>query len=113
MQIVRVRRIGGEATPMKIRGFPMFKKLMLAALVGLVLSASYAQAGVRISVGIGLPIIGPFYPPRPVYVVPAPVYVVPGPAPVYSGYAPGAVYVRPAPAPVYLQPSPAPVYVPR
>ncbi len=80
----------------------MFKKLILAALVGLTLSATYAQAGVRISFGIGIPLFVPIAPPpRPVYVMPAPVYVVPAPAP---------VYVRPAP--VYVQPSPAPVYVP-
>jgi hypothetical protein len=80
----------------------MFKKMMLAALLGLTLSATHAQAGVRISFGIGIPLFVPIAPPpRPVYVAPAPVYVVPAP-----------VYVRPAPAPVYIQPSPAPVYVP-
>ena len=86
----------------------MFKKLMLAALVGLALSATHAQAGVRISVGIGLPVFGPFYPaPRPIYVAPPPVYVVPAPAPVYVRPAP--VYVQPYAAPVYVQPSPSPV----
>jgi hypothetical protein len=83
----------------------MFKKWMLAALAGVMLSAPCAHAGVRISLGIGIPIFAPFYPPppppRPVYVVPAPVYVVPAQAP---------VYVRPAPAQVVVQP--APVYVP-
>jgi hypothetical protein len=94
----------GKNQPSCIRGFTVLKKLMLAALLGLTLSATYAQAGVRISFGIGIPLFVPFAPPpRPVYVAPAPVYVVPGPAP---------VYVRPAPAPVYVQPSPAPVYVP-
>ena len=78
----------------------MFKKMTLAALVGLAVSATYAQAGVRISIGIGIPIFAP--PPRPVYVVPAPVYVAP---PVYA-LAP--YYVQPAPRPVYVQP--APVY---
>jgi hypothetical protein len=87
----------------------MVKKLMLAALVALTLSAAHAEAGVRISFGIGLPIFAP--PPRPVYVLSAPVYVAPAPVPVYSRYAPAPIYVRPAPAPVYVQPSPAPVYV--
>ena len=81
----------------------MFKKMMLAALVGLALTATYAEAGGRISFGIGIPLFAP--PPRPVYVVPAPVYVAPAPM-----YAPAPIYVRPAPAPVYVQPSPAPVY---
>jgi hypothetical protein len=88
----------------------MFKKLMLAVLVVLTVSATCAQAGVRISFGIGLPIIAPI-PLRPVYVAPAPVYVVPAPAPVYPVYAPPRIYVGPAPAPVYVQPSPAPVSV--
>ena len=83
----------------------MLKKLMLAALVGVTLSATYAQAGVRISFGIGLPIFAP--PPRPVYVAPAPVYFVP--PPVYYPSTRAAIYVPPAP--VYVQPSPAPVYV--
>jgi hypothetical protein len=82
----------------------MFKKLLLAALIGWTLSASYAQAGVRISFGIGLPIFVP-PPPRPIYVAPAPVYVVPASAPVYVRPAP--VYVQPAPA--YVQPAPVPV----
>ena len=88
----------------------MFKKMMLAALIGLTLSATHAQAGVRISFGIGLPIFVPFYPPpRPVYVVPAPVYVVPASVPVYVQPAPRPVYVQPSPAPVYVQPTPIPV----
>ena len=92
----------------------MFKKMMLAALIGLTLSATYVQAGVRISLGINLPIFAPFYPPpRPVYVVPAPVYVAPAPM-----YAPAQIYVRPAPTPVYVQPAPvyaqpAPIPIPR
>jgi hypothetical protein len=80
----------------------MFKKMMFVALVGLAMSATYAEAGVRISIGIGIPLfvpIGP--PPRPVYV--APVYVAPAPV-----YAPAPIYVQPAPRPVYVQP--APVY---
>jgi hypothetical protein len=81
----------------------MFKKLTLAAaLLGLTLSGSYAQAGLRISIGIGLPIFAP--PPRPVYVAPAPVYVAP--APVYVRPTPPPVYVRPS---VYVQPAPYPV----
>jgi PXPV repeat-containing protein len=83
----------------------MFKKMMLVALVGLAMSATYAQAGARISIGIGIPLfvpIGP--PPRPVYVAPAPVYVAPAPV-----YAPAPTYVQPTPRPVYVQP--APVYV--
>ena len=85
----------------------MFKKMMFAALIGLTLSATYAQAGVRISFGIGIPIFAP--PPRPVYVAPAPVYVMPAPAPVYVRPAPAPVYVQPSPAPVYVQPAPVPV----
>ena len=81
----------------------MLKKMMLAGLVGLALTATYAEAGVRISFGINLPLFAP--PPRPVYVVPAPIYVAPAPV-----YGPAPIYVRPAPAPVYVQPSPAPVY---
>jgi hypothetical protein len=90
----------------------MFKKMMLAALVGLALTATYAEAGVRISFGIGIPLFAPA-PPRPVYVVPAPVYVAPAPM-----YAPAPIYVRPAPTPVYVQPAPvyaqpAPIPIPR
>jgi hypothetical protein len=85
----------------------MFKKMMLAALIGLTLSATYAQAGVRLSIGIGIPLFVPIAPPpRPVYV--APVYVVPAPAPVYVQPAPRPVYVQPSPAPVYVQPAPIP-----
>jgi hypothetical protein len=83
----------------------MFKKVLCAALVGLAFTAQ-AHAGVRISLGINLPIFAP--PPRPVVVVPAPVYVAP--PPVYQRPAP-AVIVRPAyvqPAPVYVQPVPIP-----
>ena len=87
----------------------MLKKLMLVTLVGLTLSTTYAQAGVRISFGFGFPLFAP-PPPRIVYVAPAPVYVVPAPAPVYVRPAP--VYVQPSPAAVYVQPSPAPVYAP-
>ena len=83
----------------------MYKKFLMAAVLALTLSATYAQAGVRFNIGISLPIFAP--PPRPVYVVPRPVYVVPAPAPVYVQPAP--VYVQPAP--VYV-PS-APVVVPR
>lgn len=78
----------------------MFKKMVLAALVGLALTATYADAGVRISFGIGIPLFAPL--PRPVYFVPAPVYVAPAPM-----YAPAPVYVQPAPRPVYVQPAPA------
>jgi hypothetical protein len=85
----------------------MFKNLMLAALIGLTLSATYAQAGVRFSIGIGIPFFAP--PPRPVYVAPAPIYVVPAPRPVYVQPAPRPVYVQPSPAPVYVQPAPVPV----
>ena len=87
----------------------MFKKLMLATLLGLALTATYTEAGVRINFGISLPIFAP--PPRPVYVTSAPIYVVPAPAPVYARYAPAPIYVRPSPAPVYVQPSAAPVCV--
>ncbi len=85
----------------------MFKKMMLAALVGLALTATYAEAGVRLSIGIGIPLFAP--PPRPVYVAPAPIYVVPAPRPVYVQPAPRPVYVQPSPAPVYVQPSPVPI----
>jgi hypothetical protein len=78
----------------------MFKKTILAALIGFTLSATYAQAGVRLSIGIGIPLFAPPPPPRIVYVAPAPVYVVPAPRP---------VYVQPSPAPVYVQPAPIPV----
>ena len=85
----------------------MFKKMMLAALIGLTLSATYAQAGVRLSIGIGIPLFVPIAPaPRPVYVAPAPVYVVPAPAPVYVQPAPRPVYVQHSLAPVYVQPAP-------
>jgi hypothetical protein len=90
----------------------MFKKMMLVALVGLAMSATYAQAGVRISIGIPLFVpIAP--PPRPVYVAPAPVYVAPAPM-----YAPAPIYVQPTPRPVYVQPAavygqPAPVPIAR
>jgi hypothetical protein len=88
----------------------VFKKLMLAALLGLTLSATYAQAGVRISFRIGIPLFVPIAPPpRPVYVAPGPVYVVPGPAPVYVRPAPAPVYVQPSPAPMYVQPAPIPI----
>jgi hypothetical protein len=89
----------------------MCKKLILAALIGVTLSATYAQAGVRISLGLSLPIFCP--PPRPVYVAPAPVYVVPPPAPVV--YRSSPVYIPPAPvyvqqaAPAYVQPAPVPM----
>jgi hypothetical protein len=90
----------------------MFKKMMLALLVGLTLSPACAQAAVRISIGIGLPIFAPCCPrPRPVYVAPAPVYVVPAPAPVYARTGPAPIYLQPAPAPVYVQPSPPAGYV--
>jgi hypothetical protein len=82
----------------------MFKKLMLTALIGLTLAATGAQAGVRLSIGIGIPLFVP-PPPRPVYVASAPVYVVPAPAPVYVQPAPRPVYVQPGPAPAYVQPS--------
>jgi hypothetical protein len=81
----------------------MLKKLVLAALVGLSLSAAHVQAGVRLSIGFSLPIFAPPPPPRPVYVVPPPVYVVPAPAPVYVQPAPRPVNAPPAPA--YVQPS--------
>jgi hypothetical protein len=88
----------------------MFKKMIIAALIGITLPATYAQAGVRLSIGIGIPLFVPVAPPpRPVYVAPAPVYVVPAPAPVYVQPAPRPVYVQPSPAPVYVQPAPVPV----
>jgi hypothetical protein len=73
---------------------------------------SSAQAGVKIDIGIGWPILHPWhhhpYVPR-VYVAPAPVNVVPAPAP-------AAVYVQPAPAVVpapVVPTSPPPALVPR
>jgi hypothetical protein len=86
----------------------VFKKTMLAAVIGLTLLATHAQAGVRLNLGITIPLFAP-RPPRPVYVAPPPVYVVPAPRPVYV--APAPVYVQPQPAPVYVQP--APVSVPQ
>ncbi len=93
----------------------MLRKLFLGASVMLVLPLTSAQAGVRIGLGITLPIYAPGYPPPPyyyyrpyygppyypVYAAPAPVYVTPPP-----------VYVQPPPAyaqpaPVYGQPAPA------
>jgi hypothetical protein len=83
----------------------MFRKIAITALIGLTLSAAYAQAGVRISIGIPLFIpIGP--PPRPVYVAPPPVYIAP--APVYVQPSPRPVYIQPSPGAVYAQPAPAP-----
>lgn len=92
----------------------MLRKLTLAALVVLALPWT-AQAGVRVSVGVGVPVYrpyrpyyyGPYYRPAyvGVYVGPPPVYVAP--APVYVQPAPTAVYVQPAPTAVYTQPAPA------
>jgi hypothetical protein len=79
----------------------MFKKLMIAAAIGLTLSPNHAQAGVRFRFGIALPVFIP--PPRPVYVAPPPVYMVPAPPP-------APIYLRPAPPPAYTQPSPASMY---
>ena len=67
----------------------MFQKLILAMLVALTMSSAHAEAGIRLSIGIGLPIFAPLYPPpRPIYVAPAPVYVVPAAAAVYMRSAP-------------------------
>ena len=85
----------------------MFKKMMMATLIGLTLSATNAQDGVRISFGTSLPISAP--PPIPIYVAPAPVYVVPALSPAYARYAPTLVYVQPSPAPVDVQPAPVPI----
>lgn len=85
----------------------MVKKLILAVLVGLTLSAATAEAGIRFNIGIGLPIFAPCY-PRPVYVAPAPVYVVP--ASVYVQPAPTPAYAQPAAAPIYAQPAATPAY---
>ena len=79
----------------------MFKKILVAASIAMMLPAAHAEAGIRLSIGIGIPLFAP--PPRPVYVAPPPVYVVPAPAP-------AAVVVQPAPRPVYYR-APAAVYV--
>jgi hypothetical protein len=100
----------GYATPLGFRFHAVFLKttfdeegsamskvrmLLLAAAVMLVMPVASAQAGFRISVGIGIPVYyGPYYRYRyPVYVSPPPVYVVPS-----------RVYVTPTP--VYIQPAP-------
>jgi hypothetical protein len=75
----------------------MIRRLVFALAVLAVLAVPWAsaQAGVRIGIGIGVPL---FYRPcygYPVVVAPAPVYYVP---------APGAVYVQ-QPAPVYQAPA--------
>ncbi len=81
------------------------KRLILLAVV-LLGAATASQAGVRFSLGLGLP----FCPPAPVVVSPPP--VVYAPAPVYT--APAPVYTAPAPVisqgPVVYQ-APAPVVV--
>jgi hypothetical protein len=89
----------------------MFKRLALAVLVGSTLSVAHADAGVRLNIGIGIPLFNPFVPPpRPVYVAPAPVYVTP--APVYAAPAPVIVrYPQPVTGPYYVQPPPVPSYV--
>ena len=75
------------------------RMLGVAILVFLASPFATAQAGgLRIGIGIGLPIFPvyrPYYYPYPAYYAPRPVYVQPYP-----------VYVQPAP--VYVQP--APVY---
>ncbi len=66
----------------------MLKKLLLLAGIAMTLPGADAEAGVRLNIGIGLPLFAPFCPPpRPVYVVPQPVYLAPAP-----------VYVRPRPS---------------
>jgi hypothetical protein len=87
----------------------MFKKMMMATLIGLTLSATNAQDGVRINFGTSLPISAP--PPTPIYIAAGPVYVVPAPATVFAGYASAPIYIRPIPAPVCVHPSTAPAYV--
>ena len=81
----------------------MRMKRMLAFGVLIVATAAWAppaHAGVRIGIGIGLPIFAPYpyyrpYYGYPVYVQPAPVYVQP--VPVYAAPPPGAVYLQAAP----------------
>jgi hypothetical protein len=74
----------------------------MLVIVGVLAAAQPAMAGVRIGLGIGLPIYPwappyySYYPYRPIYYYPPPpVYVQPSP-----------VYLQPAPA--YVQPPPAP-----
>jgi hypothetical protein len=90
------------------RGSSMFKKIVFTALIGLALSGAYAQAGVRLNIGINIPLFPVAPPPRPVYVAPAPVYVAPAPVPVYVQPNPRPVYLQPSPAAVYAQPVPVP-----
>jgi hypothetical protein len=81
----------------------MLRKLFLAALVVLVLPFTTAQAGVRIGVGVVVPIHRGYY--RPYYYGPSVgVGFYYAPAPVYY-YTPAPVYVTPVvPTPVYIQP---------
>lgn len=105
------------------------KARLVIALTGLTLvtlTAPSAQAGVRIGLGINIPLFAPcwhpcpcrtYVAPAPVYVAPAPVYVVPA-QPVYVQQAPVAYQAVPPPAiqpttayapPVVLPPAPIPV----
>jgi len=100
----------------------MSKRLCLI-LSALVMLASWAEAqgGVRIRLGIGLPLFRPcfgvraYVAPPPVFLAPPPVYVVPAQAPVYVQQAPAiyqpppprAIYPPPASLPAVPQPAPA------
>lgn len=104
-----LEKLGSRREPGRhpLRQMRCMKKLILltAVLLG---ATTVSHAGVRLGIGIGLPLptIGVVVRrPVPVYVAPRPVYYV----------APTPVYLAP-PAPVYLAPptyyaAPAPVYV--
>ena len=103
---------GRERSRDRRRLIGCMKKLLLLSAV-LLGAATVSHAGVRVGIGIGLPV--PTFgvvvrQPAPVYVAPRPVYYV-APTPVYVA---PPVYCA-APAPVYVAPpavvvAPAPVY---
>jgi hypothetical protein len=76
---------------------------VLAAVLMLALPLASAHAGgVRIGIGIGIPVFyRPYRPYYPVYVAPAPIY-----------YAPAPVYIVPAQPPAYVQPAPTVIQAP-
>ncbi len=80
--------------------------LALIALAALSLAGTPVQAGVRIGLGISIPLFCPPR-PRPVYVAPAPVYVVPPPAPYVVQPAPVVYQAQPVQVAPPAQPVPA------
>lgn len=95
----------------------MFRKLLFAALVVLVLPLSWAQAGARVGIGIGVPVsvpapyygpsyrpyYTPYFYPYPTFYAAPPVYTAP--VPIYMGLGQPPVYFLPQ-SQTYPQPSP-------